>query len=178
MAQKRGFQMIAEMKEFGAFTAAEQRYIGRSLEVASAGISAADRWCRNSAEAESITAQSRLYRTVVPALRLNIPEDPAFDAASEFVGSLMRIAAFDLGEGRIESFAAFRFLYERLLGGAARPWLLTAFAGAAALPALHPSHRRVLLVSITAADAVAPGWSLRNPAFVPEWVEKVPVTVS
>ncbi|MDP5122979.1 MAG: hypothetical protein NWP84_03770, partial [Cyanobium sp. MAG_04] len=40
--------------------------------------------------------------------------------------------AFDLSQERINSFSAFRFLYERLLGAAARPYLPAAFCAAMA----------------------------------------------
>jgi hypothetical protein len=178
MAQKQAFQMIAEMKEFAGLSAAEQRYIGRSLEVASKGREAADRWARNATEADSIRAQARLYRTLVAAIRASIPDDIAIDVATELLGPLIALTAFDLGEAKLDSFAAYRFLYERLLGGAVRPWLPSAFVAAATLPSLHPSRRKALLGSITGADAAPAGWSIRDPAFVPEWVEKVPVTVS
>ena len=74
-------------------------------------------------------------------------------------------------------FAAYRFLYERLIGAAVRPWLPGAFCAAAALPHLHPERRRALLQSISEAAATAPGWSNREPVFFPEWVEKVDTTV-
>ena len=44
MAQKQSFQMISEMMEFATFSAAEQRYIRRSLDVAERGANAGDRW--------------------------------------------------------------------------------------------------------------------------------------
>ena len=178
MTQKQSFQMITEMKEFATFTAAEQRYIRRSLEVASRGIDAAERWARNASESEGIEAQGSLYRTLLPVIRASIPDDIAIDATVKFIGPLITLSAFDLGEGKLGSFAAYRFLYERLIGGPVRPWLPSAFVGASALPGLHPSHRKALLSSINAGDAAAPGWSIRQPAFTPEWVEKVPVTVS
>jgi hypothetical protein len=177
MSQKIAFQMIEEMKEFATFTAAEQRYIRRSLDVAEPDVDAAGRWSRNAGEAASIEAQARLYRTVLQVMRATIPDDIAFDSAAEFIGSLMTITAFDLGQGRLESFAAYRFLYERLLGGAVRPWLPSAFLAAAALPSIHPSTRKNLLGSVAASDIAAAGWSSRDSAFTPEWVEKVPVTV-
>lgn len=177
MSQKHSFQMIAEMKEFAGFGAAEQRYIRRSLEVAAKGREAADSWSRNATEAESIRAQARLYRALVAAIRVSIPDDIGIDAATELLGPLIALTAFDLGEAKLGSFAAYRFLYERLLGGAVRPWLPSAFVAAAALPSLHPSRRKALLGSITGADAAPAGWSIRDSAFTPEWVEKVPVTV-
>ncbi len=87
--------------------------------------------------------------------------------------SLISLAAYDLGQGRIHSFPAFRFLYERLLGPDSRPWLPGAFCAAAALPHLHPKTRKGLLQSISEAAATAPGWSTREPSFFPEWIEKV-----
>ena len=71
------------------------------------------------------------------------------------------------------SFSAFRFLYERLIGAEVRPWLPSLFCSAAALPHLHPELRRQLLQSISEAAATAAGWSSRQPAFFPHWVEKV-----
>jgi hypothetical protein len=123
MAQSHSFQMIAEMKDFAAFSAAEQRYIRRSLDVVRKGIDAEEVWSRNATETDSIRAQARLYRTLLEPIRGSIPDDIAVDAAAEFMGSLMNLSAFDLGEGKLLSFAAFRFLYERLLGGSVRPCL-------------------------------------------------------
>ena len=177
MAQKHSFQMITEMKEFSTFDPAEQRYIRRSLEVCTKGIDAAERWARNAGEAKSIQAQARLYRTLLVVIGTSIPDDIAIDATTEFIGPLVTLAAFDLGEGKLSSFAAFRFLYERLLGGMIRPWLPSAFLGAAALPGLHPSHRKSLLRSIATADVAPAGWSIRDSVFVPKWIDKVPVTV-
>ena len=178
MAHTHSFQMIAEMKEFATFTAAEQRYIRRSLEVAAKGVDAAVRWVRSNAEAESIERQARLYRALIPAIRAIIPDDIALDSTADFIGPLVTLSAFDLGEGKLETFAAYRFLYERLLGASIRPWLPSGFVAAAALPSLHPSQRKALLGSISGSEAAAPGWSIRKAAFTPEWVEKVPVTVS
>jgi len=178
MAQKQSFQMISEMKEFATYDGAEQRYIRRSLDVASQGIDAAERWARHGGEQASIQAQAKLYRGMLSAMRDLIPDDIAIDEASVFTAQLIMLSAFDLGEGKLASFSAYRFLYERLLGGAVRPWLPSAFLGAAALPHVNPSLRKVLLRSITEGDVLAAGWSIRDAAFTPEWVEKVPVTVS
>jgi hypothetical protein len=178
MARNQAFEMIAEMKEFATFGAASQRYIRRSLEVAGAGLDAAERWSRNSLEQASIAAQERLYRTQLPLIRASIPDDIAVDAAADIIAPLITLAGFDLGEGKLGGFADFRFLYERLLGGAARPWLPSAFVAAAALPSLHPQLRKSLLGTITAGDVGAAGWSHRDAVFVPEWVEKVPVVVA
>jgi hypothetical protein len=177
MAKNQAIQMISEMKEFATFTAAEQRYICRSLDVAAPGVDALTVWSRSPAEATSIKTQSRLYRTLLEVVRNSVPDDIDIDATAEIIGPLITISAFDLGEGKIERFSAYRFLYERLLGPSVRPWLASAFVGAAALPYLHPDLRRILLASITAEEGAAFGWSNSAPAFIPEWVDDVEITV-
>jgi hypothetical protein len=177
MTQMQSFQMIAEMNEFGSFSAAEQRYIRRSLDVVRKGVDAEERWSRDGAETASIRLQARLYRTLIEVIRGTIPDDLAVDAATELMGPLMTLTAFDLSQGKIESFAAYRFLYERLLGPMVRPWLPSAYVAAAALPCLHPELRKNLLSAITAGEVAPNGWSGRDCVFAPEWVEKVPATV-
>jgi hypothetical protein len=165
--------MIEEMKEFAAFSAAEQRYIRRSLDVAGRGADAVERWARGPAETASINAQDRLYRTLLAVIRNSVPDDIGIDATAEIIGPLITISAFDLGEARLERFTAYRFLYERLVGPSVRPWLPSAFVAASALPYLHPEMRKTLLGSISAGEAAAPGWSNNNPVFTPEWVDEV-----
>ena len=176
MATKRrpaeGAMTLAEMKEFASFPAATQRYIRRSLDVGLDREDAMVRWSRDMVEAASIRAQARLYRAL-PSLRERVPNDSGLDSVEPFLAPLITIVAFDLGQGRLPSFQAVRFLYERLIGAEVRPWLPAAFCAAAALPHLHPELRRTLLQSISEAAATAAGWSNRQPAFFPYWVEKV-----
>jgi hypothetical protein len=87
------------------------------------------------------------------------------------MGPMVRIAAQDLVQDQIASFSAFRFLYERMLGAAARPFLPAVFCAAAALPQVRPCRRKMLLQSLSEAAATAPGWSEREPAFFPERIE-------
>jgi hypothetical protein len=167
-----GAMTLAEMKEFASFPAATQRYIRRSLDIGLDRDDAMSRWSRDVVEAASIRAQARLYRAL-PAVRELVPEDSGLDSIEPFIAPLITIVAFDLGQGRLPSFSAVRFLYERLIGAEVRPWLPAAFCAAAALPHLHPELRRTLLQSISEAAATASGWSNRQPAFFPYWVEKV-----
>jgi hypothetical protein len=172
-----GIVTLTEIKEFASFTPASQRYIRRSLDVAYARSDALALWSRDACEAASIKAQSRIYLTL-PAVRLAVPDDANLASLPDFIGPLLTLTAFDLGQDRLSGFGPYRFLYERLLGAAVRPWLPSAFCGAAALPNLHPSQRRLLLQSISETAATAPGWSEREPSFFPEWVEKVGIDVS
>ncbi|MCB2057283.1 MAG: hypothetical protein H6916_09950 [Novosphingobium sp.] len=162
---------IAELREFASFSAAEQRYIKRSLDIGLGRQDAFKLWARDASENASIRSQYVVYQEL-KTLRGAVPSDSGLEGIESFIGKLVRLAAFDLAQERIECFSAFRFLYERLLGPAARPFLPSAFCAAAALPQIRPERRKHLLQSISEAAATAPGWSARAPSFYPEWVEK------
>ena len=172
MKPAEGAMTLAEMKEFAGFPASTQRYVRRSLDIGLDRDDALARWSRDVVEAASIRAQARIYDRL-PDLRATIPDDSALDAIEPFMAPLITVSAFDLGQGRLTSFSAYRFLYERLVGAEVRPFLPAAFCAAAAMPHLHPDLRRKLLQSISEAAATASGWSSRQPAFYPAWVEKV-----
>ncbi|WP_294334323.1 hypothetical protein [uncultured Sphingomonas sp.] len=167
-----GAMTLAEMKEFAGFTAATQRYVRRSLDVGLERDDALSRWSRDVVEAASIRAQARVYERLGD-IRALLPNDSDLNAIEPFMAPLVTLSAFDLGQGRLTSFSAYRFLYERLLGAEVRPWLPAAFCSASALPHLHPDLRRKLLQSISEAAATASGWSNRQPSFFPQWVEKI-----
>lgn len=167
-----GAMALAEIREFASFPAATQRYIRRSLDIGLHRRDAMVLWSRDVVEEASIRAQVRIYDRLDEVKAL-VPDDSGLDQVEPFLAPLVTISAFDLGQDRLQSFSAYRFLYERLIGAAARPWLPGAFCAASSLPHLHPERRRVLLQSISEAAATAPGWSNREPSFYPEWVEKV-----
>jgi hypothetical protein len=162
---------ISELREFASFSASEQRYIRRSLDIGLGRQDAFKLWARNPEEFTSIRRQYVAYQDL-KSVRAMRPDDAGFEDIEVFMGKLVRMAAFDLAQDRLSSFSAFRFLYERLLGAWVRPWLPGAFCGAAALPQIRPDRRKMLLHSISEAAATAPGWSTREPCFFPEWVEK------
>jgi hypothetical protein len=162
---------INELREFASFTACEQRYIKRSLDIGLGRQDAFKLWARDASEVSSIRAQYVAYQEL-KELRASVPEETGFDGLEGFIGRLVRLTGFDLSQERIGCFSAYRFLYERLLGAATRPWLPSAFCAAAALPQIAPERRKRLLHSISEAAATAPGWSTREPCFFPEWVEK------
>jgi len=162
---------IAELREFASFTSCEQRYIKRSLDVGLGRHDAFKLWARDADETASIRSQYVAYQDL-KTLRGKIPEEHDLSGLESFMGKLLRVSAFDLAQDRIDGFSAYRFLYERLLGAGARPFLPSAFCAAAALPQIRPDRRKHLLQSISEAAATAPGWSSREPNFYPEWVEK------
>ena len=139
---------IAEMREFASFTAAEQRYIRRSLDIGLGRQDAFKLWARDASENAAIRSQYVAYQEL-KLLRSSVPDETGFDCIEGFIGKLTRVAAFDLAQERLDCFSAFRFLYERLLGAEVRPWLPSAFCA-----------------------ATAPGWSDRAPSFYPEFIEK------
>lgn len=162
---------ISELREFASFTACEQRYIRRSLDIGLGRQDAFKLWARDDEEISSIRGQYIAYQDL-KVLRSMRPDDIGFDDIEAFMGKLVRMAAFDLAQDKLSTFSAFRFLYERLLGAWVRPWLPGAFCGAAALPQIRPDRRKKLLHSISEAAATAPGWSEREPSFYPEFIEK------
>ena len=167
-----GAVTLAEMREFASFPASTQRYIRRSLDIGLHRRDAMALWSRDIVEEASIRAQARIYGRL-DELKAMVPDDSGLEQVEPFMAPLVTLSAFDLGQDRLTTFSAYRFLYERLLGAGARPWLPGAFCAAASLPHLHPEKRRVLLQSISEAAATAVGWSNREPSFYPEWVEKV-----
>jgi hypothetical protein len=167
-----GMLTLAEIKEFASFSAATQRYIRRSLDVAFDRMDAIALWSRDSDEADSIKAQHYFYDRL-PEIRSLIPDSSDFEEAELFLSVLITVSAFDLGQGRIDNFGGYRFLYERLVAADIRPWLPAAFCAAASMPHLPPERRKMLLQSLSEAAATAPGWSKRAPSFFPEWIEKV-----
>jgi hypothetical protein len=176
MKPAEGVMTLAEIKEFAGYSAATQRYIRRSLDIGLEREDAAQRWSRDGVEAAAIRAQARVYKRL-EEIRALMPDDNGLDVIEPFLGPLISVSAFDLGQGRLPSFSSYRFLYERLIGAEVRPWLPAAFCSAAAMPTLHPDLRRKLLQSISEAAATASGWSNRQPSFYPYWVEKVDAAV-
>jgi hypothetical protein len=162
---------ISELREFASFTPCEQRYIRRSLDIGLGRQDAFKLWARSVDESAAIRSQYVAYQDL-KLLRASVPAETGFECVEAFIGKLTRVAAFDLAQERIECFSAFRFLYERLIGAEARPWLPSAFCAAAALPQIRPSRRKMLLQSLSEAAATAPGWSDRAPTFYPEYIER------
>ena len=158
---------IAELREFASFTEDEQLFIERSLDV---GLGRGDAFKQWSGDADAIRSQYLAYREL-RSLREAIPCETTLGGVQDFMGALTRITAQDLVQEQITSFSAYRFLYERLLGARSRPWLPSAFCGAAALPQMRPFRRKTLLQSLSEAAATAPAWSEREPCFFPEKVE-------
>ena len=161
---------IAELREFAGFTENEQLFIERGLDIGLGRGDAFKAWSRGAGDTASIRQQYLAYREL-RSLRDSVPCESSLDGVQAFMGALLRITAQDLAQEQVDSFSAYRFLYERLLGACARPWLPSAFCGAAALPQIRPARRKMLLQSLSEAAATAPGWSEREPCFYPEKVE-------
>lgn len=169
-------RVLAEIQQFAHFTAAEQRYIRRSLDVAQFGADATEHWARGIVEAGSIGEQAKLYGEI-DRLKGLLASELDVDDTSTLLPGLIKLSAFDLKNGKLTSFGAYRFLYERLFGAPVRPWLLSAFGSAATLPAIHPEFRAELMRSLADRDIREAGWSSHEASFIPEWVEKVPTAL-
>lgn len=165
---------IAEIQEFAALPAGTQRYIRRSLDIGLRRHEAMIRWSRSRSEESSIRAQMLVYERL-DMVRSYAPEESGIEALELYLAPLIMVSAFDLGQGRINDFHSYRFLYERLLGASARPWLPAAYAAAASLPHLTPERRKTLLRSM--GEGVGKeNWSTVEPSFYPQWIDKVDET--
>src|SRR5436190_16976328 len=115
MDRKHSIQILTEMKLFAHFTAAEQRFIRRSLDVGFNRGDPVGRWARSIHEADEIKAQARRYN-LLGAIRPCLPDDPEPECAECFLAPLITLSAADVCKGKLTDFEAYRFLYERLLG--------------------------------------------------------------
>ena len=162
MAQSHtALQTIAEMREFASFTAGEQFFIARSLDLV-----LERHGTRSGAHGSATRTQHDAYRELRvqrERLRLNASDE----SLRRFFGALVDVSAQDFARGQLSSFRAYRFLYERLLGAAARPYLPASFCAAAALPSIEPQKRKLLLRSVDESIVTTLGWSSRAPAFFP-----------
>ena len=162
---------IAELREFASFSPAEQRYIERALDIGLGRCDVMVEWGGRQDAEDALRGHIAAYDRL-DELRAAHPDTLALVGLDSFMGVLMQLTLFDLSQGAIESFSAYRFLYERLLGAEVRPWLPAAFCAASALPAIPNTLSMDMLQSLSEAAATAPGWSTQAPCFYPEWVEK------
>ena len=159
---------IAELREFAGFTAQEQFFIERSLEVRRDGWRAPGE--PGACAASSFRRSQREAYRELDGLRGGWCAGQPLAALDGFFAALVRVTAQDLARGALASFAAYRFLYERLLGAAVRPYLPASFCAAATLPQIEPARRKLLLASLPEIVVSTPGWSDREPVFVPRRV--------
>ena len=164
----KGSRLLAELREFASFGRETQRYICRSLEVALTPDVAVDCWARDDRELEAIRLQRQIYPDLL-RIRTVLANPSRTVEADDFLLQLIEATAFDLSCARICAFAPYRFLYERLLGAAARPWLPTAFLAAAGLP-YFPARASRQLIS-TAEHVLADDWPDTEPAYWPCWID-------
>ena len=163
-----GMTIFTEIKEFAGFSIESQRYIRRSLDIGSGDVRAIERWSECPQERSEVRAQEQIYRQL-DLLRAILRQAPANVRQSEFLTPLIELSTFDLDSGELDGFASYRFLYERLLGSRARPWLPSAFCAVALMPQVKPV-RRIGLLS-TLGDAVVATWSACEPSFYPEQID-------
>jgi len=174
-ARHGGTMMLFEMEEFASFAKGTQRYIRRSLDVGLQRRDAVARWARSDAEAQSIRSQYAAYRPL-DEMRDLIGSGAGAESTGTLLAALVPLTTFDLAQGKLDGFADYRFLYERLIGAGVRPWLPSVFCAAVSLPQVEPKQRGRYLESVVEA-AACDRWSAREPAFLPAWVEKVDVTI-
>jgi len=170
--QKSGTLTLSEIREFASFSPKAQRFIRLSLDIAFDKEDAEALWSRDEHEMMAMAKQKERY-SQLEMIRKLTPNDENVEGNELFFAKLMEVSSFDILQGKLDCFASYRFLYERLLGPNIRPWLPAIFCATSSLPQLEPAQRKKLLQSISEAAATAVGWSKRAPSFFPEWVQKV-----
>lgn len=99
----------------------------------------------------AISEQQFHYRELQKA----VPKSLAHWEQAQFMGIAHRCVLWDIKWGVIKSYAQFEFLYARLLGPEAIPFLPSLFAAAALAPSLEQQFGRVLLATL-------PNWFERS----------------
>jgi hypothetical protein len=168
-------QWLSEVREFASFTKSEQGYIRCSIEIAQSVCDEKEifeHWAGENSEKRSrVVAQTRVYRDHIPDIIALMPEGEYLEK-NGFWELLTLVSTFDLSRGKLESFSAYRFQYERIVNVRIRRWLPAAFVAAAAMPCIKPRRRKKLLKSISEQAATAPGWSQKDTLFTPKYIEK------
>lgn len=175
-------QFIREAEEFSLLQPCEQRFIRCSLEIAHQKLSRETifaHWGRKSDTACTlITVQINYYGDYLLKIHNSIPLDPGKrppDESRDFFGSLVKVSTCDLLLGSIKSYLAYRFLYERILSPRIRPWLPGAFMAAAVDPRMKADCRARLLQSVQKADVSISAYSVQEPIFYPEYIDKADI---
>ena len=126
--------ILAEMREFAAFSACEQRYIRRSLDVGLGRADAFRLWARNGAETASIRGQYVAYQDL-KLLRRTLGADDRPASVDTIMGPLLRTTMFDLAQERLTGFCAYRFCMNAC-------WAQTCGPGCPVRSAVPPRCRR------------------------------------
>jgi hypothetical protein len=164
-------RMLVELKEFMSFSPCAQRYIRRSLDVASNNPDTFSRWVRGQSEHDSIEQQFKFYSVLEEIKkRLYTGDANKITTSDILIGKLAIIAIFDIKQMSLNGFSEFRFLYERLLGARIRPHLPSIFTVAAYQPIFTPDERLYLSDGITDEMIATASWSKTEPVLFPEWI--------
>lgn len=146
------FSIVDEMAQFASFPEATRRYICEALEIGFTGVSNKPVVGDRLSAIASRLARMDVYHSM-PFVRECISnKNYNLETWSKEFGLLHRYAQFDVQYAEMSDFKAFVFLYERLLGSAIRPWLLSIYLAAAASPRITEEAREQLLSGITAFD--------------------------
>jgi hypothetical protein len=164
-------RMLVELKEFISFNPCAQRYIRRSLDVASGNPDTFSRWVRDQGEHDSIEQQFKFYSVLEEIKKILYAGGSNKITTSDIlIGKLAIIAIFDIKQMSLNGFAEFRFLYERLLGARVRPHLPSVFMLVSGQPIFTPDQRLYLHDGITDEMIATASWSKTEPVLFPEWI--------
>jgi hypothetical protein len=146
------FPIVDEMAQFAAFPQPTRDYICRALalgreELNQGGVLTGSAW-----DIACELARRDMYFSL-PMVRESLARKGfQLETWTTEFGLLHRYAQFDLQFSEMRDFGAFTFLYERLIGPAVRPWLLSIYLAAAASPKLVEEAREEAIARVTSYD--------------------------
>lgn len=162
--------IVSEMRMYAAFQTSTRRFIVKALDF---GLPRGDPMKRWDAQGSFFSTEplTRLTRYApIPQLRRQIANVPFTLASDTAALKLMyTCTAFDISMTGLDSFSAYRFLYERLFGAAARPWLVPVFCNCATSGKLSRQRRTELQNSVGMFDLWEDALFAPAPLFFPEW---------
>lgn len=154
-----------EQEEFSQFDLDTQQFITCSLLLATSPEEGLPLAARNLGGPVAL-AQADIYRMLEGA-RSKLPKSFAQWEMVEFFGYALAPSAFDLSLGKLTAFDAYRFLYERILGGGARPWLPSLYIAAATAPSVPRDISRRAVEQFPWEAEIDRDWHTLDPLFMP-----------
>lgn len=125
-------ELQSETQNYEELTFEDRKWICFALDMSQESMLNFDYWSREFSMPTAAAAHDVLFKCV--ALHHSSKIDPSLNFDTSLYPPLISTGVFTLRFGRCQTEASFRFLFERLFGGAVRPYIASVFGACA----LHP----------------------------------------
>ena len=141
-----------ERAEFAQFRSLVQIYIVRALDLGLPRNHPMERWHEGGPVGMAmLLARADAYRHL-GVLREELQDCKQVGPDFRYWDAIRKAVRFDVQHEEMGDIAAFRFLYERLLGPPIRPWITSLYLAAVTEPDSTSEWKERCLASVTAAD--------------------------